>query len=288
MLRTVTLLKIRQGETLIVALRLKHLSSQPKSTPDGTHSSTLDRIRAELIADKEKLKWRKPIGERPGDWNSKLKVFENSEQTSDYIIAMQKPINLGPRALKEWWRKRNERLEKHMQQYIPERHEILGPELAAAHFLLYRGGAVKFLNERGWMRANEDREFNLPKKYHPAFKVEALRCDNMTLYYEGLENLRNLEELKFLSLHNVPTFDDWCLDRVSGSGYTKLEVLDISGTSCTVNGLSCLYRIPTLKLLIVDDPKATLEYELAYSMLQEVIPNLKIVGASSIHDLKAN
>lgn len=284
MFRTVTALTNRQSGIFIVALRLQHLSSQPKSTPDDAKSSTLDRIREELNADKDKLKWRKPIGERPGDWNSKLKVFDNSEQTSDYIIAMQKPINLEPSALKEWWRKRNERLEKFMQQYIPERHEILGPELAAAHFLLFRGGAVKFLHEKDWMRANDDGEFNLPKKYHPAFKVEALRCDNMTLYYEGLENLRYLEELKFLSMHNVPTFDDWCLDRVSGSGYPKLEVLDISGTSCTVNGLSCLYRIPTLKLLIVDDPKATLEYELACSMLQEAIPKLKIGSASSIHD----
>ncbi|XP_054732609.1 distal membrane-arm assembly complex protein 2 [Anastrepha obliqua] len=285
MFRQITTHRNRQICLSIVAVRLQHLSSQHKSTHDGTKSSTLERIREELIADKEKLQWRKPVGERPGDWNSKLKVFGNSEQTSDYIIMMQKPINLSPSALKKWWRKRKERIEKHMQQYVSERHEILGPELAAAHFLLYRGGAVKFVHERNWMRANDDGEFDLPKKYHPAFKVEGLRCDNMTLYYEGLENLRNLQELKFLSFHNVRTFDDWCLDRVSASSYPKLEVLDISGTNCKTNGLSCLYRIPTLKLLIVNDPKESLEFELGCSMLQEVIPNLKVVNASSIHDL---
>uniref|UniRef100_W8B2F4 ATP synthase subunit s-like protein n=1 Tax=Ceratitis capitata TaxID=7213 RepID=W8B2F4_CERCA len=285
MLRPVINKTNRQICLSIISTRLQHLSSEPKPREEGSKSSALERIREELKADKQRLQWRKPIGERPGDWHSKLKAFENSEQTSDYIIMMQKPINLSPSAIKEWWRKRNERVEKHMQQFIQERHEILGPELAAAHFLLYRGGAVKFLHERNWLRANEDGEFNLPNKYHPAFKVEALRCDNMVLYYEGLENLFNLQELKFLSFHNVQTFDDWCLDRVSGSGYPKLEVLDISSTSCSVNGLSCLYRIPTLKLLVVNDPKESLEYELACSMLQEVIPNLKIVNAASIHDL---
>ncbi|XP_011196082.1 distal membrane-arm assembly complex protein 2 [Zeugodacus cucurbitae] len=275
----------RQTGLANVVLRLQHMSSQPNSPEESKRSATLDRIREELIADKERLQWRKPIGERPGDWHSKLKVFENSEQTSDYIIMMQKPINLSPSALKEWWRKRNERVEKHMQKYVQERHEILGAELAAAHFLLYRGGAVKFLHERGWMRANDEGEFNLPNKYHPAFKIEGLRCDNMTLYYEGLENIRNLQELKFLSFHNVHTFDDWCLDRISSSGFPKLEVLDISKTSCTVNGLSCLYRIPTLKLLIVNDPKESLEFELACSMLEEVIPSVKIVDAASIHNL---
>lgn len=285
MLRHITTTTNRQTGIANVASRLQHFSSKLNSPQESQRSSTLDRIRKELIADKEKLQWRKPVGEKPGDWNSKLKVFENSEQTSDYITMMQKPIDLSPSAIKEWWRKRNERIEKHMQMYVQERHEILGPELAAAHFILYRGGAVKFLHERDWMRANDEGEFNLPNKYHPAYHVEGLRCDNMTLYYEGIENLLNLQEMKFLSFHNVRTFDDWCLDRVSGSGYIKLEVLDISNTSCTVNGLSCLYRIQTLKLLIVNDPKESLEFELACSMLQEVIPNLKIVEAASIHNL---
>ncbi|KAH8378805.1 hypothetical protein KR009_001432 [Drosophila setifemur] len=246
-------------------------------------NTTVQRIRAELATDKLKLNWRTPIGDRPQDWNSKLKLFSNSEQTSDFIVMMQKPLDLSPKSMRQWWAKRQERIERHMQQYIPERHKILGADLAAAHFILYRGGAAKFLNDSQWHRATEDGEFNLPNKFDPSYKVEALRCDNMNLYYEGLENLRSLGFLKFLSFHNVKSFDDWCLDRISGSGYSHLEVLDLSKTQITTNGLSCLYRLPKLKLLILDDPKANLEMELATAMLEEAMPGLKIVGAVSIH-----
>ncbi|XP_067647860.1 distal membrane-arm assembly complex protein 2 [Eurosta solidaginis] len=277
-----TLVK-RQFVLPMYGMRLKYMCTGPHDS--SGKSSTRDSLREKMDTDKKTLQWRKHSGQRTGDWYSKLKVFDNEEQTSDYIIMMQQPMDLTPSALKEWWRKRNLHMKRKMQSYIPERHEILGPDLAAAHFLLFRGGAVKFVHEQNFMRANEKKEFNLPTKYHGAYKIEALKCDGMSLYYEGLENLRNLEELKFLSFHNVITFDDWCLDRVSGSGYPKLEVLDISGTSCTLNGFSCLYRIPTLKLLIVNDPKETLEYELACSMLLEVIPKLKIVDSASIHNL---
>lgn len=105
----------------------------------------------------------------------------------------------------------------------------------------------------------------------------------MTLYYEGLANIRRLNSLKFLSFYNVTTFDDWCLDRVSGSEFNNLEVLDLSGTKVTHRGLNALYRIPTLKLLILDNPNSGIEMELTCSMLEELYPNLKISDSSDIH-----
>lgn len=107
----------------------------------------------------------------------------------------------------------------------------------------------------------------------------------MELYYEGLENIRRLKQLKFLSFRNVKTFDDWCLDRVSGSQFERLEILDISGTPTTELGLTALYRIPTLKMLIVDDPKKSTSYELTCLQLEEVIPDLKICSQDKVHDL---
>ncbi|EDW79072.1 uncharacterized protein Dwil_GK12325 [Drosophila willistoni] len=265
------------------ACRLLSTHQQPSSSCQDELSSTVKRIREEMAADKQKLNWRKPIGDRPEDWNSKLKLFSDSEQTSDFIVMMQQPLDLSPSNLRNWWDKRKERIERHMQQFIPERHKILGPELAAAHFILYRGGAVKFTEGRRWHRATEDGEFSLPNKFSPDYKVEALRCDNMILYFEGLENLRCLDHLKFLSFHNVSTFDDFCLDRVSGSEYPRLEVLDLSGTRVTAEGLSCLYRLPSLKLLILNDPKENLEMELATAMLEVALAPLKIVASNVIH-----
>lgn len=270
----------RQCTTCILKRTLILGQRELAGGPNKEGSSFLKRIREEFEADKQALSWRKKTPEVDG-FESKLKLFGNDNQTSDYIVMMQKPMNLT--AWLSAKKKKKEQQERYMQQFVPERHNILGNDLASAHFVLYRGGAVKFLNMPGWIRGNEDPEFNLPSKFDPKFKVEGLKCDNMMLYYEGLENLRWLQYLKFLSFHNVGTFDDWCLDRVSGSQLDQIEVLDISGTKCTHRGLSCLYRLNSLKLLIVDDVKQSIEFELSCSMLQEVLPKLKIDSASAIH-----
>ncbi|ALC44786.1 CG4042, partial [Drosophila busckii] len=276
---------LRQSQRLanIVALRRWAPTWSGQQSESEDVSATVKRIRQELAEDKQQLQWRTPVGDRPEDWNSKLKAFSNTEQTSDFILMMQRPIDLSPKNMKQWWNKRQTKIERHMQQFIPERHKILGAELAAAHFILYRGGAAKFVNDPRWHRANEKGEFALPNKFDPSYKVEALRCDNMQLYYEGLENIRCLEQLKFLSFHNVQTFNDWCLDRVAGGQYPRLEVLDISGTEITHRGLSSLYRLAQLKLLIVNNPKESLEMELTCAMLESVIPQLKVVAADAIH-----
>lgn len=111
--------------------------------------------------------------------------------------------------------------------------------------------------------------------------IEALKCDNMELYYEGLENIRRLTKLKYLSFKNVKQFDDWCLDRVSGSEFSSLEMLDLSGTNITEKGLQALYRVPTLRKLILDSPQRDSAWKLVIAMLQEIIPNLEIVDSST-------
>ena len=131
---------------------------------------------------------------------------------------------------------------------------------------------------------NEENEYDLPCEYDNNWTLEAIRCDNMELYYEGLENIRRLKKLKFLSFCNVQNFDDWCLDRVSGSELESLEVLDLSGTRVTERGLCALYRVPSLKLLIVDDTKVNKTYEFTCALLEEFIPNVKIKGSALVHN----
>lgn len=123
----------------------------------------------------------------------------------------------------------------------------------------------------------------MPDRFNADWLVEAIRCDEMELYYEGLENVRRLAHLKFLSFRNVKPFDDWCLDRISGSEFSALEVLDVSGTQVTERGLCALYRIPTLRVLIVDDPQVNKTYELTCALLEELLPEIKITSASKVH-----
>lgn len=164
-----------------------------------------------------------------------------------------------------------------MQQFISERHSILGNDLAAAHFLLFRNAKVKFVGEKEWKTMNEDGDYEVPDKYVHGLFIEAIDCENMEIYYEGLENLRRLKSLRFISFKNVKSFDDWCVDRISGSEFESLEVLDLSGTQVTERGIAALYRVPSLKKLILDKPKRSIEWKLTLAMLQDIIPGLEIV-----------
>lgn len=98
----------------------------------------------------------------------------------------------------------------------------------------------------------------------------------MTIYYEGFENIRRLAQLKNFSLQNVKTLDDWSMDRLAGNDFPRLETLDITGTNVTANGLIALHKLPSLKLLIVDNPKRSIAFELTLLGLQASMPNLVV------------
>ena len=168
------------------------------------------------------------------------------------------------------------------QMFIPERHEILGNDLATAHFVVARGGKVRFQGSNEWLKFNEEEDMmpDMPNRYVHGMFLEAVDCEGMNLYYEGLENLRRLYNLKSISFKGVKEFDDWCLDRVSGLEYDSLEELNIADTKVTYRGLQALYRIPTLKRLIISDKELDLETNLVVAMLLEIMPNLTIIQGS--------
>ena len=91
--------------------------------------------------------------------------------------------------------------------YNPQRNTVLGNELAAAHFFLFRKCPIKFLGGNEWVKnyriddeegAKEEEDlpamqFNLctlPTKYDANYVLEGVDCSNFSeLRYEGLENL---------------------------------------------------------------------------------------------------
>lgn len=115
------------------------------------------------------------------------------------------------------------------------------------------------------------------------YVVEAINYDNQPLHYEGVENITNLKECKSISLRNVRHFNDWCLDRLAGNYLPGLEELDISGTDVTRFGLESLYKLPSLKRLIVDKSKMnTIECQLVFSMLEEMKLDLNVLDSSDV------
>lgn len=242
-------------------------------------------ISRKIEEDKKRLEWRAKPQDHPDAFKSKLRVFDSEEAAPSSLTFVVQPIDFSVKGVKNWWSRYKVRKEKFMQQYIPERHQMLGNDLAAAHFLLFRRGKVMFVGQNEWMEVSEEEEekIPLPNTFDPTYELESIKCDDMELYYEGLENIRRLKKLKYLSFRNVKLFDDWGLDRVSGSEFISLEVLDITGTSVTANGLQALYRIPSLKKLITDpQSEENHAWHLTVSMLQDILPSLEIVSTKDV------
>ncbi|XP_059607660.1 distal membrane-arm assembly complex protein 2 [Phlebotomus argentipes] len=237
-----------------------------------------EKMKMEMDA-KRLDEWRERPQEK--EWKSKLSVFRVENEDPGFMTFMQKPWSVS--GVMSWYQKKKELVHKLSQDFNPERHTKLGSDLAAAHFIVFRGGRVKFLGHKEWIVKDEEDEFgdnyNLPRFYDEKYKLEAIDCSRMVLYYQGLSNLRRLYYLKSLSFRDVELFDDWCLDRVSGSECENLEELDLVGTKVTAKSLPALYRMPQLKRLSLNLPEeemAAAEMKLTGAMLQEICPELTV------------
>lgn len=267
-------------------IRSRNISASASRCLDVPSSKPLTEQRQQELEDSKKtLEWRVKPFERKGAWYSKFKLLmqdDNEATTESLAVRLQKPIDLRPKAIKKWWNLNNQKQERFLQQFIPERHEILGNDLAAAHFLLYRGGKVRFFQQKEWISGEEGKEIDLPNKFVPNMVLEAIDCEGMDIYYEGLENLRRLKYLRFISFKNVKNFDDWCLDRLAGSEFESLEILNLAGTEISYRGLGALYKIPSLKKLILSDPDRDIQWKLSVAMLQDLFPKLEIIEIKTV------
>lgn len=252
------------------------VTSARRFNRDDPPTPQMANIKNKIEADKKKLQWRTPYSDRPDSFQSSFKLFAPSNRNSELVEIMQQPVDLSPSAIKKWWKQRKDGTEAHMQKFIPERHATLGEDLATAHFVVHRGGTVRFRGQKEWVKMDEEDNYNLPQHYIPNLQLEEVKCDNMNLFYEGLENIRRLRFLKHLSFENISKFDDWYLDRVSGNSFPALEVLNLRGTAVTDRGLHCLYRLPSLKVVLVDDPEKNIMWKMMVSLLEEWNPKMSV------------
>lgn len=160
------------------------------------------------------------------------------------------------------------------QQYLFRRKAVLKADLAAAHFLLSRGGAVKFVGHSNWTTSCGA----VPNRYMPGYNIEAFSAEGTNLCREGLENLTQLRHLTSASFKGLEDINDWCMDWISRE-FDLLHHLDISDCkNVTHRGLSCFYRFECLKTLNVKGVSDSPEFKVACLMLLEIMPNLEIEG----------
>lgn len=276
-LRTRVLTK-RTLQSCYCSTTVKEDSKKSKMPPELTKKTDVTS-KAELskLVTKENLQWRTPWHQKEGQYYSTLRTFYSEENNVNIIKFLQTPIDLSPMAIKKWWARKKQTRTIALQQYLPERNQALGNELAAAHFIVHRAGSVKFYGDNKWIKANEYNEYNLPAHYETDKVLQAIDCTDMELYYEGLANLRDLRQVEWFSINNCEHLDDWALDRIANVFSESLLYLDLRNCPLiTAKGIGALYKMKKLKILYVDDVTATEECELTCLLLQELNPSLDI------------
>lgn len=228
-----------------------------------------------------KSRWRAPFTER-AFWKTKFALF--GKRTFPADKTRYNPNNLQYFNLKQWLATKKKDSLKHHQQFLDERLQILGCDLAAAHFVVYRGGAVKFVGQSSWIKddqkKNQEYDDELPNMYKPEYVLEAIDLSGLPIVFDGLKNLCNLKKLKWLSFSNCEYFDNWCLDRISGEHGENLEYLDISHTNVTHHGLNAIYRFRKLKTLKLDDTSDEPGFYHTCIAIKRYMPEVTIEGIS--------
>ncbi|CAI9732563.1 Hypothetical predicted protein [Octopus vulgaris] len=207
------------------------------------------------------------VPSRSSSYLKKMQRFFQTEYTIDELTGKLKSQMLD--------------IEQQDQMYRPERHRILGPDLASAHFLLARGASVKFLDDDMWHRAIQNKVL-LPRHKIAGMYVEGIDASNTRLMYEAFDSLVYLSKLRYLSFKNCEFIDDWCLDRFHIFSDT-LEFLDLSGCpNISERGIASLHKLSKLDSLILKDLPNLKELEFVVVMLQDFHINCRILTSNMI------
>ncbi|XP_044016575.1 distal membrane-arm assembly complex protein 2 [Aphidius gifuensis] len=234
----------------------------------------LNRFKKDVENDKEKAKrelkkWRK---EPPKEYDPLASMLDFSESFDNQLYAKTMPTK--PTEFSKWYRDQQTEYVKWSQRYIAERQATLGKDLAITHYICHRGGRIR---RKGLTKFIEPKDFDqLPSTYDPLWLVEEVDASGIPLYYDALDNFKDLNRLKIVSFSGNPNFDDWCLERILAI-CPNIHHLDVSDCEkVTERGLEGLYRNLNLKNLIITDHKHTASFELTVLLLEDSRPDLNI------------
>jgi len=216
------------------------------------------------------------------EYNKKTDYFARGRKglSTDFYAMMHNKYDFSIEGFKRKLKFYIELREKYNQRYIAQRHGILGPELATAHFVCYRGGKVKFMHSPNiWI---EDIDL-FPNKYDKRYKLLAVDASNLRLEYEAFDNLSMLQSLQELNLSGNKKLDDWSCDKIARlfRNSTTLSTLNLSNNPLITNrGIETLHRVRSLRKLIISGTYAA-QYpflELLTLLFNDINPECEIIA----------
>ncbi|XP_023226937.1 ATP synthase subunit s, mitochondrial-like [Centruroides sculpturatus] len=154
----------------------------------------------------------------------------------------------------------------------PERIKEVGPDRAAAEWLIRCGASVKWKDIDKWQV-----DYNtLPTGNFQRYKIEEIDATDSSVMYVGFPHLKNLNYLKRIKFHNCSYLNDEGLEMLDLVKDT-LQHLEI--TSCgnvTNKGLTPLKNLKNLKYLLLFDLPEIVNREACVEDLRNSLPGCEI------------
>lgn len=156
-----------------------------------------------------------------------------------------------------------------------ERIKAVGPDRAAAEWLLRCGAKVRF---QGFDRWHLD--YNaLPTGSLGRYKIQAIDATESCIMYKGfdyLDGLKHLEEVKF---NKCIYIEDACLERLTSIENLQESLYMLEVVSCgnvTDKGIIALHKLRKLEYLFLSDLPGIKDRQTTVDRLQTALPHLEI------------
>ncbi|KAG1934461.1 ATP synthase subunit s, mitochondrial [Pimephales promelas] len=156
-----------------------------------------------------------------------------------------------------------------------ERIKAVGPDRAAAEWLLRCGAKVRF---RGFDRWQHDYN-GLPTGPLGRYRIEAIDATESCIMYRGFDHLEGLEHLEEIRLNKCIYIEDACLERLSQIKTLQDSVKNMTVVSCgnvTDIGIIALHQLRNLELLFLSDLPGVKDKAQTVDRLQTALPRLAI------------
>ncbi|XP_050981898.1 ATP synthase subunit s, mitochondrial [Labeo rohita] len=156
-----------------------------------------------------------------------------------------------------------------------ERIKAVGPDRAAAEWLLRCGAKVRF---RGFDRWQHDYN-GLPTGPFGRYRIEAIDATESCIMYRGFDHLEGLEHVEEIRFNKCIYIEDTCLERLSQIKTLQDSLKNMTIVSCgnvTDKGIIALHHLRNLEWLLLSDLPGVKDKDQTVDRLQTALPRLTI------------